>query len=163
MNIGSTVWYRLSDKDADLVETRRADGEKFRKELRTAVDYIQRRSSGTHIYQELTPLLFSGFQVHTGSTVSSGELLPATVVVLYNAAEMLCDSYGPFDFDKRPENPEGVFSGFADIRVLLPGNDVLWVPGTCEDVNCEGVQTPNGLLSLPAPGKFTSCVPPGLT
>jgi hypothetical protein len=95
-----------------------------------------------------------------GSPVKTGEMLPAEVVRCYTAWEKRFADTPSFP---SPEAAHQDFSGFADLRVLLPGNDVLWAPSAMEDTSpIASMGRGHGVTSVPAPGMFTRAVPGGL-
>lgn len=139
MQIGQMVFYRLSRNDADRVNYRRRRGvENMTKHKQTD----------------------DGSQIHFGIQVEEGQLLPATVVVAYNAHDK--------GYHGGREHIEGTdarfsFSGVADIRVLLPGNDVLFVQNAVEDTNClANGNMGHGITALPDYGMFTQSQPADL-
>lgn len=135
MQIGQTVYYRLSRTGAEVVNRRR--------------ELAYTKLSG-HPDND-------GMQFHFGTKVEEGQLLPATVVVAYNAHDK--------GYHGGREHIEGTdarlnFSGVADIRVLLPGNDVLFVQNAVEDTNClANGNMGHGITALPDYGMFTQSQP----
>lgn len=135
MQIGQTVYYRLSRTGAEVVNRRR--------------DLAYVRMSERHEND--------GMQIHFGTRVEEGQLLPATVVVAYNAHDK--------GYHGGREHIDGTdtrfnFSGVADIRVLLPGNDVLFVQNAVEDTNClVDDSMGHGITALPGYGMFTQSQP----
>lgn len=81
--IGRIVHYTLGKDDAAAVNRRRAD----------ALDPYARRRTGDQ----------TGFVLHTGNTVSEGDVLPAMVVRAF------------------PAHP-----GVVSLQVYLDGNDTFW-------------------------------------
>lgn len=138
MNIGQTVWYRLDDDDADGMNERR-------EELAGALNV-------------------PGYIARIGAHLEPGMLLPAEVVACYTVQEAV-ERLHPDDVDNLydPEDlrqPHITFSGFADIRVKLPGNDTLWLPWTQQDRQCKAVQgRGHGTTSMPRKGLFTTSAP----
>lgn len=93
----------------------------------------------------LRPSLFQGDEV------SEGDLLPATVVRMHDKTSMEI-------LTEPPEQPTDFHC--ADIRVLLPGNDMLFVRKVLEDHNPVGRMEPNRqITALPIPGCFTQSAP----
>lgn len=139
MNIGQTVFYRISREDAEAVNRRR---EPASLRLRT------------------------GSQWHVGDTVEVGELLPACVVRCYSQAETGHDQFGDpvTTWEGSAGDINMFFSGIADIRVILPGNDVLYVHHAAEDMS--PLFSPSGKghgnTALPDFGKFTQSSPGSL-
>lgn len=133
---GMTVFYRLKHSEADKVNRWRAEGKSFRE------------AAG----EENTGLI-----VHCGDEVKGGMLLPATVIHAYSIAERGTD-------DPSVDNTEGwarrAFSGIADLKVNLPGNDFLWVPGAKLDRTPQS-QTGrgSGITAMPAFGMFVTTPP----
>lgn len=152
MQMGQTVYYRLSKQDAENVNKRREYSRDFHNQLKQLGMYED------HVSQRLLAFTVSGYVCHMGTPVLEGELLPAHVVVCYSAQDLGHDQYGePYD---KPDAYQQ-FSGVADIRVLLPGSDVLYVPRAKEDMiptAAEG-RHGHGITALPAPGKFVQSVP----
>ena len=136
MQIGQTVYYRVSAEDAEKVNRRRSHA-------LASLSKHQRKSDGT--------------QIHFGMEIETGQLLPATVVVAYNAHDK--------GYHGGREHIDGTdtrfnFSGVADIRVLLPGNDVLFVQNAVEDTNClVDDSMGHGITALPGYGMFTQSQP----
>lgn len=136
MHIGQMVYYRVSREDADAVNRRRA-----------------------HAYANLSEhqRLSNGTQIHFGTEIEEGQLLPAIVIRAYNAEEK--------GFARGHDYVSGTdrkfsFSGVADIRVLLPGNDILFVPGAIEDTSPQANYSMGmGITTLPAHGLFTQATP----
>lgn len=139
MQIGQQVYYRVSAEDAEKVNRWR------------------RRAVGNLVHHQQED---NGKQIHFGMEIETGQLLPATVVVAYSARA----TKRAEGFEHIPgTNPELSFSGYADIRVLLPGNDVLFVPGAVEDKNCKvNYSMGHGVTALPDYGMFTQSVPASL-
>lgn len=137
MIIGQTVFYRLTYSQSEKVNGWRVAGKNF---LDSAGDE--------------SPV---GFVIHVGEPVRGGELLPAVVVRAYNAVER--PHIDP-DFGAPEQACKNVFSGVADLRVLLPGNDILWVPDAHLDMECMA-HTGRGIgaTMLPKMGKFTTTAP----
>jgi hypothetical protein len=135
--IGQTVFYRLTFGEAAKVNKWREEGDKFRA-----------------VAGPENPV---GLIVHFGDPVKGGELLPAEVVRIYSALER---THIDPDFSASSEVFQKTFSGIADLRIHLPGNDVLWVPCAHIDLECQS-HTGKGLgvTMLPKYGKFTT-VPP---
>lgn len=136
MQIGQQVYYRVSAKDAEKVNRWR------------------RRAAGNLVQHQQED---NGKQIHFGMEIETGQLLPATVVVAYNAEQK--------GFARGHDYISGTdrklsFSGVADIRVLLPGNDVLFVPGAVEDKSPSiSYDFGHGITALPDYGMFTQCQP----
>lgn len=136
MQIGQTVYYRVSAEDAEKVNRRRSHA-------LASLSKHQRKSDGT--------------QIHFGMEIETGQLLPATVVVAYSAEQK--------GFARGHDYVSGTdrslsFSGVADIRVLLPGNDVLFVQNAVEDTNClVDDSMGHGITALPGYGMFTQSQP----
>lgn len=164
---GATVWYRVSDEDAEQIYKRRNDAEEFFQRLAD----IRENFPGAHwmdspdLMAILIPVLDSGFQRHFGDVVGPDELLPAEVVRCYTLEEMDPQHNGlkewGFDFDEHHYSQAHLmWSGIADIRVSLPGNDVLYVSQAAVDRNCTPSQgRGHGITSLPAQGRFTTMAP----
>jgi hypothetical protein len=144
---GQTVFYRITYGQAEKVNKRRKDAEKFRELLSLLPDR----------QEILRDFLSSGFVVHYGSPVKGGELLPAVVVRAYSALErehIDPSSNGPSGWARK------AFSGVADIRVILPGNDDLWVPGAQLDMSpISSTSKGQGVTAIPEFGKFVSSAP----
>lgn len=136
MQIGQQVYYRVSAEDAERVNRRRSHA-------MASLTEHQQKSDGT--------------QLHFGMEIETGQLLPATVVAAYSAEQK--------GFARGHDYISGTdrnlsFSGVADIRVLLPGNDVLFVPGAVEDNSCTvNHSMGHGVTALPDYGMFTQSVP----
>lgn len=149
---GQTVFYRLTYKNAAAVNKRREDSKDFMKLIREIPEDMS--DEMTLLWSRLYE---SGYQWHYGDLVKGGELLPATVVRAYSVYEMGTK-------DPNGDNTEGwsrkAFSGIADLRVLLPGNDILWVPGARkEDTGTSHTGKGQGITLMPSFGKFTTAVP----
>lgn len=140
---GQTVFYRLSEENVWDI-----------KRMREAVASVYSFDGQTHI------------NFFHGAPVEIGMMCPAEVFRCYSEFE---EKYN-FKLPKTITFPDPQamrnFSGYADLRVHLPGNDVLWVPLAKLDDN--PVAAPNqvnvgsGLLVLPGIGKFTVVLPPPL-
>ena len=161
MNIGDRVFYRMSREDAGKVNQLRLDYKNY-------LGLIQRHReamlakfpdlSGTDLELLDDAGDHSGFQPHIGDMVTVGMLLPADVVLCYSIAELGDENLIVHDAD-----PKKIFSGVADLRVLLPGNDVLWVPRAMEDDSPEPQEGRGyGVTSLPKHGMFTTNQPASL-
>lgn len=93
----------------------------------------------------------------TGARAEEGQLLPAIVLRAYNAAEK--------GFARGHDYISGTdrslsFSGVADIKVLIPGDNDLFVPGAVEDKSPSiSHDFGHGITALPAHGMFTQSVP----
>jgi hypothetical protein len=142
VNIGQTVWYALSLNQARKVNAWRCKpilGEDRQGETPNVI-------------------------VHLGEPVSDTMLLPAEVVACYTVEEALLrlrpdDADNLYDAEDLRQ-PHITFSGFADIRVKLPGNDTLWLPWTQQDRQCKAVQgRGHGTTSMPREGLFTTSAP----
>lgn len=142
MNIGQTVFYRLDDDDVEAVT-----------KLRDATVVIHENTE----WPEYVNLLY-------GSQIKAGDLLPAEVVACYTVEEAISrlhpgDTYNLYNAEDRRQ-PHITFSGFADIRVKLPGNDILWLPWVQQDRQCKAVQgRGHGTTALPQKGLFTTSAP----
>lgn len=145
MMIGQTVWYRISESDANNMNKRRGDMDDFLDHL------LELGSLATSLEAYL---LNPGFIRHYGRDLTTGDLLPAIVIKPYSMADQSVKAGD--DWAKKS------FSGFADLQVHLPGNDLLWVPMAQEDkIPVEYVQLAPGssITVLPAHGKFTCSSP----
>jgi hypothetical protein len=167
VNIGQTVFYRLSAEDAEKVNKRREDAEFFHRKLSEAAEY-KGGAFSAHTIEGLVPLLGSGYQQHHGLPVTEEMLLPAEVVICYTAAEKGYVGDGrdtpiPLDEEEAKKQLSQDFSGMAALRVSLPGNDVLFVPEAVEDINPEIERGRGcGITAMPKPGMFTTAVPADL-
>jgi hypothetical protein len=134
---GQTVYYRLSEENFADVNHQRD----MKATVLTMYDGIEH----VHIFH--------------GAPVSIGMVLPAEVVRCYSqyAYDRLIH---PRTVSTRSKKH---FSGFADIRVKLPGNDILWVPLAEMDDNPkkDGELGEHGVgyLTVPEVGKFTVVMP----
>jgi hypothetical protein len=143
VNIGQTVFYRLDDDDIEAV-----------RRLRRGVTTFDNEGFA---FAEAVNLLY-------GSEIKEGDLLPAEVVACYTVEEAVLklhqdDVDNLYDAEDRRQ-PHITFSGFADIRVKLPGNDILWLPWAQQDRQCKAVQgRGHGTTALPQKGLFTTSVP----
>lgn len=138
MTPGMTVFYRLSEENvADINFSRSRVSIMTQDKDGNTVNVIH------HIFH--------------GKTVHAGMLLPAEVMYAYSVAEHVPadpDSGGPLEWARK------AFSGYADLRVKLPGNDTLWVPEAEEDTNCKpSYSRGQGVTSVPGYGKFTRSTP----
>lgn len=107
-----------------------------------------------------------GAVMHVGDVVKEGEVFPAVVVKPYSQKEWV-DMFRPGNKIRTPDPAaHRYFSGHADIRVLLPGNDDLWVPRAQWDENptrAEGDGKDLGFVTVvPLCGLFTTVSPPPL-
>lgn len=142
MNIGQTVWYRLDEDDAEAV-----------RRLRSVEIVVH----GETDFPEVVNPLY-------GNEVHDGDMLPAEVVACYTVEEAVLrlhpdDAENLYDPEDR-RHPHITFSGFADLRVKLPGNDTLWLPWAQQDRNCKAVQgRGHGVTSTPRKGLFTTSAP----
>jgi len=140
--MGQTVFYRLSEQDTFHVRNQR--------ELEADLEVFDGTTKARPFH---------------GDPVEIGQLLPAEVVRAYSEFEAANNFHTSnkltLDILSRRN-----FSGFADIRVKLPGNDVLWVPRAERDENPvlakEELQYGIGKLVLPDFGKFMVVMPPSL-
>jgi hypothetical protein len=145
---GQTVYYRLTDQDAIDIE-------------------ISRRAVAPALYDGDNMVTIPPRHVFHGAPVEADGMLPAEIVTVYSEFDaksgFKCDKVPFSEPDKRSHR---LFSGVADIRVKLPGNDVLWVPRAQWDPNpviakyseSYGV----GNYVIPKPGLFTVVQPPSL-
>lgn len=167
MNIGQTVFYRLSAQDAEKVNKQRKDALEFHKKLAHALEHMPHSSYAMEL-EIFVPLLGSGYQRHHGLPVEEGMLLPAEVVICYTAAEKGYVGDGrdtpiPLDEEEAKKQLSQDFSGVAALRVSLPGNDVLFVPEAVEDINPEIERERGcGITAIPKMGMFTTAVPADL-
>ena len=153
MNIGARVFYRVSSYDARKRNTHLLEYQKLR-DLWTTHDQGAPQHLGAG---KLMEMLTTALVFPEGNFIVIGELLPADVVRCYAAGEV--NGYFGRDAPEHP-NPSRDFSGKADIRVLLPGNDVLFVAEAVEDVNPKAATDwGHGITALPAHGMFTSAQP----
>lgn len=135
---GQTVFYRLSEENIfDINRTREF-----------LVDAV--------VFDGMTKM-----HPFHGAPVVEGMMLPAEVVRCYSTRE-----YTKLMFPHREtlgKYSKKEFSGYADLKVSLPGNDFLWVPLAQLDENPstdgEAGEHGVGYLMLPEVGKFT-VVPP---
>lgn len=111
---------------------------------------------GQQVYYRLT----AEDSANTGARTEQGQLLPAIVLRPYNAAEK--------GFARGHDYISGTdrnlsFSGVADIKVLIPGDNDLFVPGAVEDTNCLANENMgHGITALPDYGMFTQSQPADL-
>lgn len=156
MNIGDRVFYRISGDDARNRNNHLIEYQRLR-------DMVVRHDQKTpeHLGAgRLMEMLATALIAPEGNFITIGELLPADVLRCYSAEE--AGGYFGRDMPEHPK-PSADFSGKADIRVLLPGNDVLFVPESLEDVNPKSATGWGlGVTALPAHGKFTTAIPASL-
>lgn len=156
MNMGDRVFYRISGDDARKRNSHLLEYQKLR-DLWVAHDNKAPEHLGAGY---LMTMLATALIYPEGNFITIGELLPADVVRCYSAGEV-----GGYFGRDMPENPKpsSDFSGKADIRVLLPGNDVLFIAEAVEDVNPKSASGwGHGITSLPEHGKFTTASPASL-
>jgi hypothetical protein len=135
MMVGQTVWYRISDEDVEQIGRRRMD------------------AINSHFLVDQTGA-GSGAVMHFGDKVERGELLPAEVVRIYSHADL-----GTQD-EIFPELAATTFGGKADIRVKLPGSDILYVPKASMGTDRgQTVKYGLGKTHLPPLGTFTVVAP----
>lgn len=156
MNMGDRVFYRISGEDARKRNNHLLGYQKLR-------DMVVRHDQKTpeHLGAgRLMEMLATALIAPEGKFIIIGELLPADVVRCYSAEE--AQGYFGRDMPEHPK-PSADFSGKADLRVLLPGNDVLFVPEALEDVSPKSASGwGHGTTSLPEHGKFTTAAPASL-
>lgn len=140
---GQTVYYRLTEENyGDIIRQR---------ELVVSVQVFDGMSQTRFFH---------------GAPVSIGQVLAAEVVNAYSKYDYARLIHPYAKKTSMDPNDKKYFSGYADIRVKLPGNDTLWVPLAQLDENPKpkgeigsfGV----GLLVVPEIGKFTVVLPPPL-
>lgn len=150
---GMTVFYRLKHSEAEKVNKRRADAEKFRKMMAGLTDF----QLDIDVVDILKEFLVSGYVVHYGEEVKGGVLLPAQVIRAYSVTERGTndpDSGGPQSWANK------AFSGIADLKVSLPGNDFLWVPQAKMDrAPRSHTGTGQGVTAMPDYGMFVTTPP----
>lgn len=156
MNIGQRVYYRISQADAAARNQHLQDYQKLK-------DLVVRHDEKTpqHLGAgRLMEMLATALVRPEGDYVVIGELLPADVVRCYSAGE--CGGY--FGRDEPENSNAGAdFSGKADLQVLMPGNDVLFIMGAIEDLSPKAATDwGHGVTSLPAHGMFTTNHPASL-
>lgn len=125
MNIGDTVWYRITNNDIIRVYAARESAS----QVRTWDNGIQ-----------------GWVSAFDGDKLSAGELLPAQVVRMYTHTDL-----GTKD-EFFPELASTTFGGVADIRVSLPGSDVLYIRRA--EMDMTNGESQNGSY-IPPVGKFS--------
>ena len=152
---GTRVYYRMSFEDAKKVNTHR---QRYLELKEMVVRHDQRTPE--HLGAgRLLEMLALALVAPEGSVVLKDELFAADVARCYSAADR---GYAQRDEPERKQ-PDLDFSGVADLRVLLPGNDTLFVPGAVEDQYPTALKVGKfGVTSLPKAGMFTRNVPYGL-
>lgn len=132
---GQTVWYRLTEENVQDVN--------FSRSLRAV---------SSHEMEPEDPIIPAHHPIFHGIPVEDGQIFPAEVIRVYSVYET--DKIQENDWAKR------TFSGVADLKVSLPGNDFLYVPVAEEDKDSKEYESNGvGITVIPARGKFTCSSP----
>lgn len=138
---GMTVYYRLSEENVNDIRYQR------------------------HVVVEgLTPGTPKEFHIRNifhGAPVEIGMVCPAEVFKPYSIYEYAEENNLMKASDYNESEAKKTFSGYADLRVHLPGNDTLWVPRAKMDWNpsVAGIFFGVGTTVVPEIGKFTVVQP----
>lgn len=138
---GMTVYYRLSEENVQDVN--------FSRKLRAISEYETGPTD---------PIVKPIHSIFHGAPVKTGMVCPAEVFKPYSVYEHLKENGGLQD---GTADDKKSFSGFADLRVHLPGNDTLWVSRAVMDPNPSASDAFFGLgvTVVPEIGKFTVVQP----
>lgn len=137
---GQKVWYRLTEENVQDVN--------FSRSLRA----LSKHETGP-----TDPIIKPDHPIFHGIPVEDGQIFPAEVIRCYSLYERDTDLHGSED---AIEWTKRTFSGVADLKVSLPGNDFLYVPKALEDKNSKEFSTNgNGVTVIPERGKFTCSSP----